>query len=93
PNLPAVPLRGARLEAELNAGARGYVNHARGARVEGGRLTVSSIYDWFESDFGSTDAGVIEHLRRHAEPTLAAALSGVERVHGDDYDWALNDAT
>lgn len=91
PNLQAQAYSSGNLEALLDAGARAYVNHPRGARVAGGRLTVSSIYAWFEDDFGGDDAGVIAHLRRYAEPALARQLEGVRRVSGHAYDWALND--
>ena len=92
PNLPMQAFTSANTEELLDAGARAYVNHARGARIDKGRLTVSSIYDWFESDFGGSEAGVIEHLRKYAEPALAKQLAGVKRIADDDYDWSLNDA-
>ena len=78
------------LDASLDAAARTYVNHPRGARVEDGRLIVSSIYDWFEEDFGGSDAGVIAHLKTFAAPPLAQALSSITRVSDDRYDWRLN---
>ncbi|MSO84423.1 MAG: hypothetical protein EXR02_03480 [Rhodospirillales bacterium] len=64
----------------------------RGARIEDGRrLVVSSIYVWFQDDFGNgTDAAVIAHLARHALPELKKALVGFERLSGHDYDWAIN---
>ena len=92
PNLQAQAYSSGNLEALLDAGARAYVNHPRGARVAQGRLTVSSIYVWFESDFGGDDAGVIAHLRKYAEPALAKQLEGVRRVDGHAYDWSLNDS-
>jgi hypothetical protein len=91
PDLPARPLTGANAEATLEAAARAYVNHPRGAAVSGGRLTVSSIYRWFREDFGGSDAGVLDHLRRHAAPPLAAALAAITRIDGHAYDWRLND--
>jgi len=45
-----------------------------------------------DGDFGSTDAGVIEHLKRYAEPPLAAALTGINAIADEHYDWRLNDA-
>ena len=91
PNLATEALRGEGLDAALDALARDYVNHPRGAEVRNGRLHVSSIYDWFEIDFGGNDAGVIAHLRQYAEPELTTALEGITRVSGDSYDWNLND--
>ncbi len=92
PNLPAQAFTAANMEELLDAGARAYVNHPRGARVQKGRLTVSSIYVWFGSDFGGGDTGVIEHLRKYAEPALKKALADVRRISDDEYDWSLNDA-
>ena len=80
------------VDALLTAGARAYVNHPRGARVDNGRLVVSSIYVWFSEDFGGNDEGAIAHLERYAEPELLSALAGVERIDDCVYDWRLNDA-
>lgn len=92
PNLKRTPWTAAALEADLDAAARDYVNHPRGAEVSDGRLTVSKIFDWYEADFGGSEAGVIEHLKRHAKPPLRAALGGVSDVSDTRYDWALNEA-
>ena len=92
PNLQAAPYTAANADVLLDVAARAYVNHPRGARVKDGRLYVSSIYDWFESDFGGSERGVVEHLRRFADDDLKAALSAIEDVSGDDYDWLLNEA-
>jgi hypothetical protein len=92
PNLQPRAYTAGNMEQLLEAGARAYANHPRGASVERGRLTVSSIYVWFQSDFGGDDAGVIAHLREHAEPALKKQLAEVRRINGHDYDWTLNDA-
>lgn len=91
PNLKATAWRPATREADLEAGARAFVNHPRGVTVQAnGRIVVSSIYRWFREDFGDSDAGVIAHLLRYAEPRLAAALRARNRIDGDHYDWAIN---
>lgn len=92
PNLKATPWVAATLEADLDAAAREYVNHPRGASVSGGKLTVSKIYTWYDEDFGGSEAGIIEHLKKYAGPDLAAALGGVSGVDDDVYDWDLNGA-
>ena len=93
PNLLPRALRPATLEADLETAARAYVNDPRGARVDAdGDLVVSSIYDWFEEDFGGSEIGVLAHLRQYAEGPLADALAGRTRIDGDDYDWSLNQA-
>ncbi len=92
PDLPSRAVTADGTETLLDAAARRYINHSRGARVDGGRLVVSSIYDWFMEDFGGDDSAVIAHLRRYADPPLLARLDGIESIADDAYDWALNDA-
>jgi len=95
PNLAIDPYEAATMEAMLDAGARAYVNHPRGARIAGtgpsAKLVVSSIYDWFEVDFVNDDGGIIPHLLRYAEPDHAAAIKAAGKIFGDSYDWSLND--
>ncbi|MEM8821029.1 MAG: DUF547 domain-containing protein [Pseudomonadota bacterium] len=92
PDLRAGAFTGSNVDTALDEAARAFVNHPRGATVREGRLVVSSIFDWFEEDFGGDDSGVIAHLKRFAEPALAQRLEGISRISDDDYDWQLNDA-
>lgn len=93
PNLGRKAFTGATLEADLDAAAKAYVNHPRAVRVADGDVTVSSIYSWFEDDFGGNEVGVLAHIRRYAAPALASALDGIESIADDAYDWSLNDIT
>ena len=92
PNLRPEPFTGANAEALLERAAPEYINHPRGAAVEGGGLVVSSIYDWYQIDFGGSERGVIDHLRHYARSPLAQALVGISAISATRYDWALNDA-
>ncbi len=91
PNLQPRAFTGATIEKLLAAGARAYVNHRRGLRVEAGRIYASSIYDWYAADFGGV-TGVRRHWRRYAEPGLAAAVKKAGGSIEYGYDWSLNDA-
>lgn len=91
PNLQPRAFTAANTEALLDTAARDYVNSPRGAAIVGGRLIVSSIYKWYEADFGGSERGVIAHLKRYAAPPLATALARVDSISGYRYDWALND--
>lgn len=95
PNLARRPYIAAEMDAMLAAGARAYVNHSRGVAVHGTdvdpRIVVSSIYDWFASDFAQQDGSVVDHLLRHADPATAAAIRGAGGIHDHSYDWRLND--
>ncbi len=90
PNLQPVAYTAANTEELLEAGARAYINSPRGARMEKGRLYVSSIYKWFQVDFGGSKAGVIQHLLLYAEGGLADALRNYDNGLYDDYNWSLN---
>lgn len=91
PDLAAEPYRGEDLDAMLDAAAGAYVNSPRGARVEGGKLTASSIFKWYMKDFGGTEAGVLAELRKYAAPALREKLENIAAVASYDYDWSLND--
>jgi hypothetical protein len=79
-------------EELLDGGAIAFINSEHGARFDSdSRLIVSSIYDWFQDDFGGDEAGVIAHLRLYAHPGLKTRLEGTTDVYDFDYDWTLND--
>jgi len=92
PNLQPAAFSPVNTEGLLEAGAREYINSPRGARIEKGRLHVSSIYKWFQVDFGASEEGVIKHLLKYARDGLAVFLKTYDKGLIDDYDWRLNDA-
>jgi len=80
-------------EVLLEKGAREYINHSRGASLSENKLVLSSIYDWFQEDFGGSEDGVLRHLRRYAAPDLARRLESFSGRIGYKYDWSLNEIT
>jgi hypothetical protein len=91
PNLAATALTGARLDELLDQGGRAFINSSRGVKLTDGKLHVSKIFSWFQADFGGSDTGVLEHIRRYASPELKARLAGMSRIDNTFYDWSLND--
>ena len=91
PNLQPHAMTVENTEDFLNGAAAAFINHPRGARVENGARHVSSIYDWFESDFGGNESGVLAPQKRYAQPALASALRAVSGLRYR-YDCDLNDA-
>lgn len=91
PNLQVGAYTGARLEAQLEDGAKAFVNHPRGVSVEAGKIKASNIYSWFEADFGGSAVKALEHIRRYAEPALKQKLEGITTIAAYDYIWTLND--
>ena len=93
PNLPRKAWEAATLAADLDQAARDYVNHPRGVTVTPKGLVVSSIYDWFQADFGGSKEAVIAHLQKYAAPSLADDIRANPKIVRDTYDWSLNDAS
>ena len=90
PNLAIRAYTADRLEPMLEEAARAYVNHPRGfARVDG-RLTASSIFDWYADDWGG-EAGVLAHARKYASVKTKAILGSATEIDSHDYNWSLND--
>lgn len=82
-----------KLEAQLDQAARDFINHPRAVRVkEDGRLALSSLYDWYQDDFGESDAEFIAHLKAFAAPDLMTYLGDITELDIAEYtyDWALN---
>ena len=92
PYVQPTAFTGANADGLLDRSARDYVNHPRGARLVGGRLIVSRVHAWCREDFGDSDADVIVHLQRYADPERRRDLARVKRISGYAYDWAPNDA-
>lgn len=91
PNLLPTALTGASLETKLSEAARDYINHPRGVSIDGNRMTLSSIYDWYIEDFGDSVEGIIDHLIQHAESDLAEELRTFDGRVRYEYDWSLNE--
>jgi len=93
PSLMPVAFTRSNTEELLDRGARDYINSKHGARFDSDRrLIASSLYDWYQDDFGGDEASVIAHLRSYARPALVAKLEGITEVYDFEYDWTLNDA-
>jgi Protein of unknown function, DUF547 len=90
PNLISVAYTSENVDRLLTDNAIAFVNHTRGASFKDGRLVVSSIYDWFEEDFGGNKAGVLAHLKQYARSGLAEQLQAYDGRIEYQYDWALN---
>ena len=91
PQLIETAFTAANTESLLEAGARAYVNSARGVDVVDDEFVVlSSIYNWYPEDFGNTEESVIKHLTQYADGELAAFLEGFGGTIDYDYDWKLN---
>jgi hypothetical protein len=91
PNLAIKAYRAETLEPMLEQAARAYINDPRGFKRINGELIASSIFQWYQVDWGSA-ANVLAHARTYANAETAKLLEGAASIDGYDYDWALNQA-
>lgn len=92
PNLRKKAFTANGLDRTLDNAASAYINSPRGVRIrDDGTLVVSSIYIWFQGDFGKGKDDVLSHLRRYAGPSLKPRLTSTSVLRRYDYDWALNE--
>jgi uncharacterized protein DUF547 len=90
PNLQPVAYTAENTDKLLEQGAREFINHPRGVSIQKDRLQVSSIYVWFQGDFGRDAEDLMEHWQEYASPALAEALEKYSGGLNHDYDWRLN---
>jgi hypothetical protein len=96
PNLQREPFRGKSLNRQLDNAAKAYVNSPRGVTALAEEdedeydLILSSIYDWYDEDFGDSEEAMITHLKKYAEPSLLEKLKKFDDVEGYEYNWKLN---
>lgn len=92
PNLQPTAFTSDNTDALLEKGAREFINHPRGVDIQKNRLQVSSLYIWFQEDFGRDAEGLMEHWQKYANPKLAEALEKYSGGLAHGYDWRLNGA-
>jgi hypothetical protein len=90
PDLAAEAFSGDLLDQQLDNAANRYVNHPRGVRVEGNRLILSSLFDWYASDFGSNLPEVLATISQHFTAETVQSLQQFSEVADYEYDWSLN---
>jgi len=92
PPLIAEPFRAATLEAQLEAVATRFAQSPYHVRLDGERLQVNPILDWFASDF-TADGGVAAFLRPRVTPAVRAHVDAGGKIGFFAYDWKLNLST
>ena len=85
PNLQQQAFSADNTEQLLESAAISFINSNKGAQVEGNKLVVSSIYDWFGKDF-AIDGGVRAHIEKY-RPSLTNAPDSIDY----EYNWSLNE--
>lgn len=93
PDLSATALTGSNIEQQLTTAAKRFINQEKAVSLNNNSLTLSSIYDWFDEDFGDNQQALIQHLITYAEPNLKEKLLTFEGDINFTYNWELNDVS
>ena len=82
-----------RLDEQLNTNARNFFAQSQNFRVDGNRVYLSAILDWFAGDFGADRQAQLRSVSKYVDDpsTKRVLTSGSARVSYLDYDWNLNE--
>lgn len=70
----------------LDKAAKGFITQGGGARVEGGKLHISKLFEWYADDFKKSAPTSHAYIGKY----LPAAGDESLPVAYDEYDWSLN---
>jgi len=90
PPLYPEPFTGSRLDQQLNAATKAFINDARYNRIEDNTLYVSKIFKWFREDFNHD---IIAFFEQYASGELNTQIRDRRanlKIEFLDYDWGLN---
>lgn len=59
-------------------------------RIEGDTARLTSLFDWYKSDFQQAAGSVEAFIKDHLDPTRSARFEDVRSKRFIDYDWQLN---
>ena len=98
PVLHSEPFTGENYDDLFDEAARRYINSPGGFSHEGRRPVFSSIYDWYEEDFGNGIEDVVDHILDYAEGETRRQLSAYRESDYSprpryEYDWTLIDGS
>ena len=90
PNLLPTAYNAVNTEALLDSAARAYLSHPRGLALDGNKLRLSKIFDWYQVDFGNNEAELLQTLSQWLPNELASTVRSFNGKVKYDYDWGLN---
>ncbi len=76
-----------KLESQLDATMRGFVNDPLRNRITADKAEISEIFKWFKGDF-ERDGSLRDFLNKHSNVKITEK-TGISHI---DYNWALNEA-
>lgn len=78
------------LDAVLTESTRRTLNTPRHFRLEDETLYLSSLFDWYESDYEEASGSVRAFIAAYGDARVRQQLDRGERIRFIHYDWSLN---
>jgi len=88
PNLVDEAFTASNADELMEEAAKDFINHARGVEIKGETLVLSSIFDWYGSDFGSNEAEIVAYISKFFDGDIEQ-LKRLSK-YKYQYDWNLN---
>ncbi|MCC4799104.1 hypothetical protein BCT30_10545 [Enterovibrio norvegicus] len=87
PNLSDEAYDGENMEKLLTEAARQFTNSPKCLLISDNTLIISSIYDWYGSDFGDDEQAILREIDKYRDGKKLEGWSGKIKY---EYDWSLN---
>lgn len=78
------------LDAVLTENTRRALNTPRHLHLDGTTLHLTSLFDWYESDYVEAEGSVIGFIEAYADEDVKQKLERHQRIRFINYDWDLN---
>lgn len=91
PNLAAKAFTAENSDALMEQQTIAFINHKRGVEVVDNKMVLSSIFDWYGTDFGEGQAEVLAYIKRYYETSELSDLDLESTKVDYFYDWRLNE--
>lgn len=90
PNLASKAFTADNSDALMERSAVDFINHARGVDIKADKVVLSSIFDWYGTDFGDNQHQILAYLSKYYQGENKQGLSLESRKIEFQYDWRLN---
>ncbi|MEM7359659.1 MAG: DUF547 domain-containing protein [Pseudomonadota bacterium] len=91
PNVQARAFTSANTEDLLDSAADEFINHPRGVFIGDNGVTLSSIFEWYQEDFGNNEEEMLATLEDYMDEEQYARILALKDRIDYQYDWSLND--
>lgn len=88
-NIQKTAFSGNNIEELLEKARVEFFQHPRSVRVNGNRMILNSIFEWYASDFASNKRALLAYISENVSEDKRQAIRGLTKIRYD-YSWNLN---